>query len=404
MKNRNLATAGLTTLLVTIWTLSYNWYGRICCSSLVVPLTIQNGVVPVPISQDNFIFDRNAATPTVSESLQSSLSAAALFLENNPDKILLVAGKRGEAETDPALSLERANAVRDALVAAGVPAEQVMIADSAESKMVFFQNDQTSTAATLAALSLEYLDVSDGDLSADANGNLRFARNVDTYEEPLDDAVRTELQKIADHLAANPDRTLTLTGRYQEAETNDSPFPNLGIARANAVKNLLVEMGAPANQFDLRGETDDDLLYLDDVLTGGIGYAFSETADNTDRLAAIRTRWSGDPLTVYFETNEQSLDFSGEQRSLLADLVYYLDQVPGARVDISGHTDDRGTESLNRRLSRKRAEFVRDYLVENGLPQNRIAATGRAWEQPIATNETAEGRSLNRRVEVRLRE
>jgi outer membrane protein OmpA-like peptidoglycan-associated protein len=73
------------------------------------------------------------------------------------------------------------------------------------------------------------------------------------------------------------------------------------------------------------------------------------------------------------------------------------------RVTIEGHTDSTGGAALNERLSQERAESVRDYLVANNvLPMHRIVAVGRASEDPLATNETKEGRALNRRIDVIL--
>ena len=233
---------------------------------------------------------------------------------------------------------------------------------------------------------------------------MRYALNGAGLEEPIDAEVLAGLQAVADHLKANPNRTLTLTGRYRAAETNDTPYPDLGIARANSLKNKLIELGAPAGQFELKSELDDDLLFLSNVMVGGVDYGFTEAADNSDRLAQIRSRLNANPLTVYFETNASSLNFSAEQRSYIADLVYYLDNVPGAGLQVIGHTDNRGDRRYNASLSRRRAEFVQDYLDRNGITDTRTTTVGRGIEAPIATNDTEEGRRLNRRVEVRLRE
>jgi outer membrane protein OmpA-like peptidoglycan-associated protein len=73
---------------------------------------------------------------------------------------------------------------------------------------------------------------------------------------------------------------------------------------------------------------------------------------------------------------------------------------PEIRVEIIGHTDDIGSALANRRLSQRRAESVRDYLVSQGVSADRLIAIGKGKDEPIADNETAEGRQLNRRVEL----
>jgi OOP family OmpA-OmpF porin len=69
-----------------------------------------------------------------------------------------------------------------------------------------------------------------------------------------------------------------------------------------------------------------------------------------------------------------------------------------------GHTDSVGTEEYNQRLSMRRAEAVRRWLTEHGIPRDRIIAEGRGESEPVASNETADGRAQNRRVELKVRE
>ena len=69
------------------------------------------------------------------------------------------------------------------------------------------------------------------------------------------------------------------------------------------------------------------------------------------------------------------------------------------RIEIGGHTDSQGSEGLNQRLSRARAEAVLDELIARGVPLDRLSARGYGEEQPVASNETEAGRALNRRIE-----
>jgi outer membrane protein OmpA-like peptidoglycan-associated protein len=77
-----------------------------------------------------------------------------------------------------------------------------------------------------------------------------------------------------------------------------------------------------------------------------------------------------------------------------------LVDTPSARVAIVGHTDSRGSDVLNNRLSKERAESTRDYLIARGVAFERLQAEGRGKTEPVADNATAEGRALNRRVEL----
>jgi len=80
-----------------------------------------------------------------------------------------------------------------------------------------------------------------------------------------------------------------------------------------------------------------------------------------------------------------------------------LREFPDQSVTITGHTDSRGDEDYNQELSQRRAEAVRDYLLANmSLSAALVTAKGYGESQPIASNDTDEGRAKNRRIDVRV--
>lgn len=83
----------------------------------------------------------------------------------------------------------------------------------------------------------------------------------------------------------------------------------------------------------------------------------------------------------------------------IADLL--ANQRADARVEVGGHTDSVGPEEFNQRLSVQRAETVKAFLAERGVAPERISVVGYGESQPRDTNDTVEGRRLNRRVEIR---
>jgi len=72
------------------------------------------------------------------------------------------------------------------------------------------------------------------------------------------------------------------------------------------------------------------------------------------------------------------------------------------RIEISGHTDNKGSRVTNQKLSAARAKAVVDYLVKKGGTASRLESKGYAFDQPIATNDTKDGRQQNRRVEFKV--
>lgn len=83
-------------------------------------------------------------------------------------------------------------------------------------------------------------------------------------------------------------------------------------------------------------------------------------------------------------------------------LISLLDTYPEMRIEIGGHTDAKGSESYNLRLSESRAKAVADYLISKGISEKRLTYKGYGKSQPIDTNETEEGRAHNRRVEFKI--
>jgi OOP family OmpA-OmpF porin len=88
-----------------------------------------------------------------------------------------------------------------------------------------------------------------------------------------------------------------------------------------------------------------------------------------------------------------------EAVSLAGDL---LEQCSAKRISIEGHTDSTGPDAYNQGLSERRAASVRQYLIDKGLDGSRLTATGFGESQPVGSNETREGRALNRRVDLRM--
>lgn len=122
-----------------------------------------------------------------------------------------------------------------------------------------------------------------------------------------------------------------------------------------------------------------------------------------NKLTLIGDRLRNSPLTLYFDRDAKISALTNEQQQYLADLVIYLDNHPTAIVKSIGHTDNQGAYIRNEYISRKRAEFVRDYLIQNGISEKQIWVFYEGPDQPIADNDTREGRMLNRRVEVVLK-
>lgn len=105
---------------------------------------------------------------------------------------------------------------------------------------------------------------------------------------------------------------------------------------------------------------------------------------------------------VLFDVNKAELK-SGSERNVRR-IADFLQEYPERKVLIEGFTDSTGSESYNQVLSERRAEAVRQFLIANGVSADRVTARGYGEMSPVASNKTAAGRQLNRRVEIIISE
>jgi len=103
---------------------------------------------------------------------------------------------------------------------------------------------------------------------------------------------------------------------------------------------------------------------------------------------------------VLFDTGQWTLKAGAREK--LVRVAAIIEQHPGLKIQVEGHTDSTGSDELNQVLSERRADAVRDFLVQQGIDVATITAMGMGKAQPVASNDTLVGRQLNRRVEMIL--
>jgi outer membrane protein OmpA-like peptidoglycan-associated protein len=150
-------------------------------------------------------------------------------------------------------------------------------------------------------------------------------------------------------------------------------------AEAEAEKAGQAAAEANAEKADLRAQL---LAQLNSIL---------QTNDSTRGLIVNLS-------DVLFDTGSYTLMPGAREK--LAKVSGILLAHPGLTMEIDGHTDSVGSDDFNQTLSEQRAESVRDFLAEEGVPAGSISAKGFGKTQPVASNDTPEGRQRNRRVEI----
>jgi outer membrane protein OmpA-like peptidoglycan-associated protein len=124
-----------------------------------------------------------------------------------------------------------------------------------------------------------------------------------------------------------------------------------------------------------------------------------ERAKNDDLAERLETEGKVDLYGIYFDSDKAVL--KSESEATLQQVLTLLKDKPALRIAVAGHTDSQAAEAYNLDLSKRRAQAVVAWLTARGVAASRLVAQGFGETQPVADNDSAAGRALNRRVEIR---
>lgn len=214
---------------------------------------------------------------------------------------------------------------------------------------------------------------------------------------------RDFLERVADYFKQNKDKNLTITGFYRpnEAGIASGMYENLGVARANVIRTELEKRGIATERISL-----DFNQAINNELASPVTFsAFTpvteeeESPDDYEKVA-----FTFKDMTFFdsnFEYNSAAFT-PGEQFLLYADSVKtYLELNPDKLLIVTGHTDSIGGDPYNDNLGMLRAIAAKEYFSEMGIVTT-IETQTKGRTKPMATNDTEEGRSKNRRVNFKI--
>lgn len=144
------------------------------------------------------------------------------------------------------------------------------------------------------------------------------------------------------------------------------------------------------------------LITKEGYFNGSVKLRVDEKKDY-ERVVLLRSLGVGKSIVLddlLFKVNSAEID----ERSitLLNQLVDFMKQNPGIRIEIGGHTDSDGSDAYNQQLSEKRAQSAVDYMVKRGIPSGRLEAKGYGEVDPVAPNDSDANKAKNRRVEMKV--
>ncbi len=169
-------------------------------------------------------------------------------------------------------------------------------------------------------------------------------------------------------------------------------------------------IGAAVAIADGRREADEILAgaAIGAVAGGGVGVYLDAQEEKLARIPGTTVERVGrDTLLIHFDSDVlfavDSAALDGASRASLEQVAQVIAEYRKTAVVVQGHTDSTGSEAYNQRLSQRRADAVRNYLVGRGVSHERMVAVGYGETQPVVSNANPDGRALNRRVDILLR-
>jgi OmpA-OmpF porin, OOP family len=260
-----------------------------------------------------------------------------------------------------------------------------------------------STPAAVAipeSLNVGPLHIQDADsLSLTASGNFSFGKSG--VEANLS-GVRPELDSLAGYLLTHPGKRLNITGYYASTETNTTTYPDLGMARAEGVRQYLISRGLTAGSVSTSSEQLDSLVTTADSVRGGIDFTFKEPIPTTEKALANAQKFEGvfKPMDLYFPTGGASYIKTDANQQFVEEAQKFLAANPDKKLLLTGHTDNEGNDAMNMSLSKERAEGVKKQLTRLGIATDQLVTDAKGETQPKESNDTPEGRRANRRVAI----
>lgn len=251
--------------------------------------------------------------------------------------------------------------------------------------------------------------------SSDGYGDIRFVRfsnetqvvasasHALTYVSNPPVSSDAETENSGDSLAAG--ETITLYGRVTNAKTGETITARITAVtpefseQTTATESTGYSLTIPAaTNITLKIEATGFVSAMDKI---DVHHYDMKNFEMNVALQPVEVGTSVNLRNVLFA--QATADILPESYPELDLVVEFLKDNPGVEIELSGHTDNRGVHRDNVRLSTKRVETVKAYLVSKGIDASRITGKGYGGIKPIASNDTEESRRLNRRVEFRIR-
>ena len=244
-------------------------------------------------------------------------------------------------------------------------------------------------------------------LNSDGYGDIRFYRPpkdlLDSLIQLRPDSIVRIVEIIRDKPIAGDEKIFEVYGKITDSKTNQPLRATLTFHS----DSLFTTVADPEGRYKIRIPSVNE--YSLRIEASGFVGNFEKLDVRTYEMKSLEMNFKLQPIEIGATVNLKSVLFQQSTPNLLPEsndeldlIVSFLKVNPKVEILLSGHTDNRGIAEHNLRLSQKRVERVKAYLVSKGISSKRIAGKGFGGSKPIAANDTEETRRLNRRVEFTI--
>lgn len=265
-------------------------------------------------------------------------------------------------------------------------------------------------------------------INSDGYGDIKFYRSplppvvtVKTVDPPKDSVVADPIVKISKPQVdtvmefvevprettpvLTPINTIKVYGKVTNAKTGESIPATVAFA-GPAQPGLIAQSSGGGYTIAIPSTQE----YTVSIEAKGYVSTMEKLNVNTYEMKELEMNFSLQPVALGTTVNLKNVLFAQTKADILSEsfpeldmVVHFLQNNPNVKIELSGHTDNRGIHSDNVKLSLQRVNKVKEYLVSKGIESKRITGKGYGGTKPVASNDTEESRKMNRRVEFTIK-
>lgn len=192
-------------------------------------------------------------------------------------------------------------------------------------------------------------------------------------------------------------KELHITGKYIQSEIKSTQHINLGLQRAKFLKQELIIQGIDSSKVKVFEEIS-NFSYKNEVFNNGIEMNFNTLRQNI--IDSIEFEITN--KRIYIDFVNDSLVLTKNLLKYTTRLKFYLQKHPAKKVSITGHTDNLGYFDKNLIIGLNNANTLKDYFIKKGIDPTKTKTFSKGESEPIADKNTERGRTLNRRIELKI--